>query len=119
MANPNIVSVAGIYANTQVQNITTTPTTIVINNSGSGKVMKINTLFIANIDATNAADITVDLFRSSVAYKIISTVTVAADTSFTAIDKTLSLYLLEGDQLRLTASVNSRLTGICSFEEIN
>jgi hypothetical protein len=119
MANPNIVSVAGIYANTQVQNITTAATTIVWNNAASGKVMKINTLFIANIDGVNAADVTIDLYRSSVAYKIINTVTVAADTSFTAIDKTLSLYLLEGDQLRLTASVNSRLTAVCSFEEIN
>ena len=119
MANPNIVSVAGIYANTQVQNSTTAATTIVWNNAASGKVMKINTLFIANIDGVNAADVTIDLYRGSVAYKIINTVTVAADTSFTAIDKTLSLYLLEGDQLRLTASVNSRLTAVCSFEEIN
>ena len=119
MANPNIVSVAAIYANTQVQAITTTPTVIVTNNAGSNKAMKINTLFISNIDGVNAASVTVDLYRSSVAYKLINTIVVQANTSFTAIDKTLSLYLLEGDQLRLTANVNSRLQGVCSFEEIS
>ena len=119
MANPNIVAVTSIYANTQVQSITTTPTVIVTNNAGSNKAMKINTLFISNIDGVNAADVTVDLYRNSVAYKIINTVSVLADTSFTAIDKTLSIYLLEGDQLRLSASVNSRLQAVCSFEEIS
>jgi len=119
MANPNIAALTTINGNTQVQSVTTAATAIVTNSAASGKIIKINSLFISNIDGTNAADITVDLFRSSVAYKIVSTVSVAADTSFTAIDKTLSLYLLEGDTLRLTASVNSRLQAVCSFEEIS
>jgi hypothetical protein len=119
MANPNIAALTTINGNTQVQSVTTSATAIVTNSAASGKIIKINSLFISNIDGTNAADITVDLFRSSVAYKIVSTVSVAADTSFTAIDKTLSLYLLEGDTLRLTASVNSRLQAVCSFEEIS
>jgi hypothetical protein len=119
MANPNIAALTTINGNTQVQSVTTSATAIVTNSAASGKIIKINSLFISNIDGVNAADITVDLFRSSVAYKIVSTVSVAADTSFTAIDKTLSLYLLEGDTLRLTASVNSRLQAVCSFEEIS
>lgn len=119
MANPNIVNVTTITGNTQVQSITTSPQSIVNNPSASGKVLKINSLIISNIDGTNASDITVDLYRSETAYKIVSTVSVLADTSFTAIDKTLSLYLLEGDELRLTAGNNSRLQGVCSFEEIS
>lgn len=119
MANPNIAALTTINGNTQVQAVTTAATAIVTNSAASGKIIKINSLFISNIDGTNAADITVDLYRSSTAYKLISTVSVLADTSFTAIDKTLSLYLLEGDQLRLTASVNSRLQAVCSFEEIS
>jgi len=119
MANPNIAALTTINGNTQVQSITTAATAIVTNSAASGKIIKINSLFISNIDGVNAADITIDLFRSSVAYKIVNTVSVVADTSFTAIDKTLSIYLLEGDTLRLTASVNSRLQAVCSFEEIS
>ena len=119
MANPNIVAVTTINGNTTVQSITTAATAIVENGSGSGKVYKINCLIIANVDGTNASDITVDLYRNSTAYKIVNTVSVLADSSFTAIDKTLSLYLLEGDSLRLTAGNNSRLQAVCSFEEIS
>jgi hypothetical protein len=119
MANPNIAALTTINGNTQVQSVTTAATAIVTNSAASGKIIKINSLFISNIDGVNAADITIDLFRSSVAYKIVNTVSVVADTSFTAIDKTLSIYLLEGDTLRLTASVNSRLQAVCSFEEIS
>jgi hypothetical protein len=119
MANPNIAALTTINGNTRVQAVTTSAAAIAVNPSSSGMILKINSLIISNIHATNAQDITVDLFRSATAYKIISTVSVAADTSFTAIDKTLSIYLLEGDTLRLTASNNSTLQAICSFEEIS
>jgi hypothetical protein len=119
MANPNIVAVTTINGNTTVQSVTTSATAIVTNPSSSNKVYKINCLIISNIDGVNASDITVDLFRNSTAFRIVNTVSVLADSSFTAIDKTLSLYLLEGDSLRLTAGNNSRLQAVCSFEEIS
>jgi hypothetical protein len=119
MANPNIVAVTTINGNTTVQSVTTAATAIVTNEASSGKVYKINCLIVSNVDGVNASDITVDLYRNTTAYKIVNTVSVLADTSFTAIDKTLSLYLLEGDSLRLTAGNNSRLQAVCSFEEIS
>lgn len=119
MSNPNIVAVTTINGNTAVQSVTTTATNIVDNPSGSGKIYKIGCLIVSNIDGVNASDITVDLYRNTTAYKIVNTVSVAADTSFTPIDKTLSLYLMEGDALRLTAGNNSRLQAVCSFEEIS
>ena len=119
MSNPNIVAVTTINGNTAVQAVTTSATNIVDNPSGSGKIYKIGCLIVSNVDGTNSSDITVDLYRNTVAYKIVNTVAVAADTSFTPIDKTLSLYLLEGDALRLTAGNNGRLQAVCSFEEIS
>ena len=119
MANPNRAALTTINGNTQVQAVTTSAAAIATNPSSSGMILKINSLIISNIHATNAQDVTVDLFRSATAYKIINTVSVAADTSFTDIDKTLSIYLLEGDTLRLPASNNSTLQAICSFEEIS
>lgn len=119
MTTPNIAALTTITGNTQVQAVTTSATPIVDNPSSSGKILKINSLIISNINATTAQDVTVDLYRNTTAYKLVSTVSVAADSSFTALDKTLSIYLLEGDKLRLTASNNSTLQAICSFEEIS
>ena len=119
MANPNIVNVTNIVGNTAVANVTTSPAAIVTNTGGSGKVYKINGIIVSNIDTTNAATLTVDLYRSSVAYQMISNVTVNINTAYTPIDKTLSLYLLEGDSIRLTANVNSRLQAVATWEEIN
>ena len=118
MANPNIVSMSSMYGNSAVQNVTTSATAVVTNSAASGKVYKVNMLVVANIDSTNSATITVDLYRANSATKLSNEVTIGINTAFTPIDKSLCLYLLEGDSLRLTSNANSRLQAICSWEEI-
>lgn len=117
MANPNIVNVTAIYGKTAVQAITTNASAIVTNSAASGKVLKVNALYIANVDGTANASVNVDVFRSSVAYHIAKTVTVPADATIDVL--TNSIYLEEGDSLRLTASANSDLEAVCSYEEIS
>jgi len=117
MAAPNIVNVATITGKTAVQAVGTSATAIVTNSSGSGKVFKVNALYVANIDGITAADITVDLFRSSTAYPIASTVQVPADATLDLMSK--AIYLEEGDTLRCTASTAGDLTAVCSYEEIS
>jgi len=117
MAAPNIVNVTTITGKTAVLAVTTTATAIVTNSGSSGKVFKINALYISNIDGVNAADVNVDLFRSSVAYRIAQTISVPADATLDIISK--SIYLEEGDALRITASANSDLEAVCSYEEIS
>lgn len=117
MAAPNIVNVTAIYGKTAVQAVGTSATAIVTNSSGSNKVLKINALYISNVDGTNNAEINVDLFRSSTAYHIARTVVVPADATLDVISK--SIYLEEGDSLRLTANAASDLEAVCSYEEIN
>jgi hypothetical protein len=119
MANPNIVNVTTIYGKTAVLAVTTSAQTIVSNASGSGKIVKVNVLSLANIDGTTAVDATVDIYRSSVAYKLLSTVSVPSDSTLVAISKDTSIYLEEGDSLRVTASANSDLSAVCSYEEIS
>lgn len=116
MASPNIVNVATITGKTAVQIVGTSATAIVTNAAASGKVLKINALYISNVDGTNAADITVDLFRSGVAYRIASTISVPADSTLDILSK--QIYLEEGDSLRLTASATLDLEAVCSYEEI-
>ena len=117
MAAPNIVNVTTILGKTAVLAVTTSATAIVTNSAASGKVFKVNALYVSNIDGTNSADITVDIFRSSTAYRITSTIAVPADATLDVISK--SIYLEEGDALRLTASADSDLVAVCSYEEIS
>ncbi len=117
MAAPNIVSVATLTAKTAVQAVGTSATAIVSNSASSGKVIKINALYISNVDGTNNAEINVDLFRSSTAYHIAKTVVVPADATLDVISK--AIYLEEGDSLRLTANAASDLEAVCSYEELS
>lgn len=117
MAAPNIVNVSTITGKTAVQAVGTSATAIVTNNTSSNQVLKINALYISNVDGTNNAEITVDLFRSSTAYKIANTVVVPADAVLDVISK--AIYLEEGDSLRLTANAASDLEAICSYEIIS
>ena len=119
MSAPNILQASTIVGKTGVLNVTTTPTAIVSNGTGSNSVFKINALVIANIDGTNACDVTVDILRSSVAYRIVNTVSGFADSSFIAIGRDYPIYLEEGDSLRITASANGSLTGVCSYEVVS
>ena len=119
MSNPNIVNVTTIYGNTAVQSVTTSPAAIVSNSAASGKIYKINSLIVANVDGSNAASITVEVYRSSTSYYIAKTIPIAANASLVVICKDNGIYLLEGDSIRCTASANSDLQATCSYEEIS
>jgi len=119
MANPNIVGVTAIYGKTAVQSVGTSASAIVTNATSSGKVYKINSLIISNVDGTNSADITIDVYRSSTSYYIAKTVTVPANASLVVITKDNTIYLEEGDSIRCLASAASDLQAVCSYEEIS
>lgn len=117
MANPNIVNVTQLIGKTALADITTTPTPLVSNPIDSNKIFKLNALIISNVDGVNDATVDIDFYRNSTAYHIAKTVAVPADTSIEALAK--HIYLEEGDELRVTASADSDLQAVCSYEEIN
>jgi hypothetical protein len=117
MAAPNIIAPTTINGKTAVLAITTAATAIVTNSAASGKVLKIDQLLISNVDGTNNATVNVDIFRSSVAYSLAYLMTVPAGATLDIISS--RVYLEEGDTLRLTASANSDLQGVCSYEDIS
>lgn len=119
MVAPNVVNVTTITGKTAVQAVGTGATAIVTNSAASGQVLKINSLIVSNIDGTNDADVTVDLFRSSTAYRLASTITVPADATLVVVSKDIGLYLEEGDSLRCAASAAGDLQAICSYELID
>jgi hypothetical protein len=124
MANPNIVAVTDIRGRTVVASLTTTNSTLVVENvAASGKVFKINSLIVSNVDGSVAADITINLFSEDniggTGTQIVSTVTVPANASLVVITKDTSIYLEEDRSIGATASAASDLKVVCSFEEIS
>lgn len=117
MAAPNLATTTSIYAKTAVQAVGTSATAIVSNGASSGKTIFVKALTIANVDGTNAADITVDHYRSSTARRLVYQLEVGAGLTVAPIAGDLALVLEEGDSLRLAASAASDLEAVCSYEE--
>jgi len=119
MAAPNIVNVTTITGKTVGAALTTSSADIVTNSAASGKVFKINAIYVANVDGTVAADATVAFYNAdnTTSYKIANTITVPADATLDVISK--AIYLEEGDSLRLTANAAGDLEAVCSYEEIS
>jgi hypothetical protein len=116
MATPNLLNLTTIIPKTAVQSVTTAATAIITNSSGSNTVLKISSLYVSNIDGNIDESVSVDVFRGGVAYHILRTAVVPADASLDVISK--SIYLEEGDALRITAGSNTKLQAVCSYEEI-
>ena len=124
MANPNIVSVNSIFGNTTGIALTTTLTTVLLANaSSSGKVFKIESIMIANVDGTNAADVTIDWNTNAggtgTSIALAATISVPADATLNLVDKNSSFYLMENQSIIGGASANSDLECIISYEEIS
>ena len=124
MAAPNIVDVSTIIGKSATVALSTTSqTTLVSNAASSGKVFKINMIQIANVDGTNACDVTVDVHSAAAgggtAYSLVSTVSVPADASLVVLDKGTALYLEEDKSITATAGTASDLEVIVSYEEIS
>jgi hypothetical protein len=124
MAAPNIVNVATIIGKTSVVDLTTTAATSIISNaSASGKVFKVNTLIVSNVDGTSNADITINYYSAAslggTATEICKTVVVPADASLVVLDKTSAIYLEEDKSLGAIAGAASDLKVVCSYEEIS
>ena len=128
MAAPNIVSVSSIIGESQGFELGTTVTTELLT-VASNKLVKINRISVANIDGTNAADVTVAVDKatrtsaatgssvSGATFKIASTVSVPADAVLVLLDT--PIYLEEGDVLEGGASAASDLTLFVSYEVID
>jgi hypothetical protein len=117
VANPNIVNVSSIYANTALFQAGATPTTIVSNPAASNAVYKIDGLYCSNTDMTSSYLITIDVYRSSTAYNVATQITVPSGATLDILSK--QLWLLEGDSLRATGNAASKITVTCSYEVIS
>jgi hypothetical protein len=124
MAAPNIVNVATITGKTTYAALTTSLTTVLLANAASsGKVFKINSIMISNVDGANPADVTIDINTaaagSGTSYALAHTISIPADSTLSLIDKTNAFYLEEDKSILGGASANSDLEIVISYEEIS
>tara|TARA_A100001015_G_scaffold123043_1_gene136382 strand:- start:64 stop:423 length:360 start_codon:yes stop_codon:yes gene_type:complete len=117
MATPNIVNVATINAKNATALLDGTSRTEAIDVPAE-KIAKINTILVANVDGTNAADITIEVSvdNGSNYVKIANTISVPADATLSFLEN--PIYLDETDLLYFTASAANDLTYFVSYEEI-
>ena len=123
MAAPNIVNVTSIYGKTAYVALSSTNATTVVNNAASsGKVFKVNTIIVANVDGTSAADISINLYSqdniAGTAYAIANTISVPADASLAVLDKASAIYLEEDKSIGATAGAADDPVVICSAHEM-
>jgi hypothetical protein len=124
MAAPNIVAVANIYGKSTYVSLTTTNATALLSNaSSSGKVFKVNSIVVANTDGTNAVNFTLNYNTAAAGagtnVELVSTVSVPANASLIAMDKSTSVYLEENTSLTVQAGTASKLKVTVSYEDIS
>jgi hypothetical protein len=125
MANPNIVNVTSMLGETVIGVLTSTLSTVLLSNpASSGKVLKINTVLIANVNGTVATDTTIEISpaatgTSTAAVSIVSTASVPADATLAVIDKNTSLYLLEDRSIIGNCTTAGNCEFIISYEVIS
>tara|TARA_Y100000004_G_scaffold197406_1_gene271925 strand:- start:7583 stop:7963 length:381 start_codon:yes stop_codon:yes gene_type:complete len=124
MAAPNIVNVTSILGKTAyLSPVTTNSTAVLQNAASSNKVLKINTILAANIDGTNASDITVFITTVSggvtAIFHLAASITVPADSSLVITSKDTSFYLEEDRQIKAVASSSNDLSLMISYEELD
>ena len=123
MAAPNLLSLTTINGKSATLALTTSAASLLSNAAASGKVLKVNTVIVTNIDGTNAADVTLNHYTAAAlggtAQAIASTISVPADSALVLIDKNSSFYLEEDKSLGALASAAGDLVVLISYEDIS
>jgi len=99
----------------------TSATALLSNAASSGRTYKIISVIAANVDGTNAADISVSRYSAAAiggtAFPIASTVSVPADASLIVSDATTPVMLAANTSLGATAGTSSTITMTVTYQE--
>ena len=120
MAAPNLVNVTSITGKIDGHALTTDA----IDNANSSvitcaadKLIKINSIIVANIDGTDSVNIDVAVnLASDARFYLAKTVAVPADSTLVVIGKDSPIYLEESDELEARADVASDAELVVSYE---
>ena len=123
MAEPNLRQPTTITGKTAVATLSnTSETDVLVNAASSGKALRLTSLFVANVDGSNNADITIKYYQAAsggTGYAIASTLAVPADSTVVLLTREQSLWLEENNRITATASAANDLTVVCSYEDVS
>jgi hypothetical protein len=119
MAAPNLKSPSTITGKTARYAVTTSLASALANSAASGKVLKINSIFCANVDGVNNADISISIYNGTNDFYLAKTVVVPADATQIISNKDTYFYLEEGDSIRAIASAAGDLELVIGYEDIS
>tara|TARA_R100000005_G_C4999397_1_gene206144 strand:+ start:2895 stop:3275 length:381 start_codon:yes stop_codon:yes gene_type:complete len=124
MSAPNIVNVSSIVGFTTHAALGTSASTIVGNANASGKVYKINSIVVSNVDGSNSANVFVKYYSEAAtatgeSAALAHEIAVAADSSLVVLDKASSIYLEENNAIGAYASASGDLDIIIGYEVID
>jgi hypothetical protein len=119
MAAPNLKSPTTITGKTIGYAVTTSMAAALSNSASSGKVLKVNSVYCANVDGTAAADISLQVWDGTTGFELAHTITVPADATQVLISRDAYVYLEEGQSLRAQASAAGDLELVISYEDIS
>ena len=118
MTLPNLKNPTTITGKTARYAVTTSLATALAA-PGTGKTFKINSIFCANVDGTNPADISVSIYDGSTDRYIAFTIAVPADATQILSTKETYFYLEEGDSIRASANAAGYLQLVIGYEDIS
>jgi len=131
MANPNLLAATTAAGTTAYLTPGGTTALVLIRNAASsGTVLKINQIVAANVNGSSAVNATISVYTNGgvapgsapsggTAYPVISTVSVPANASLIAVDKTTAVYLMEDSSISVTSGTASGITYTVSYEVIS
>ena len=100
----------------------TSATSLLSNAAASGRVFKVLSVIAANVDGTNAADITVSRYSAAAlggtAFPMASTISVPADASLIVSDSTTPFLLAANTSLGATAGTSNAITMTVTYQEL-
>lgn len=115
MAAPNLTTATSIIGKTKADWIPATLTAILTNTANSSQAFRINALFVTNLSSADST-VTVEIYRNFVGFKIANNIPAPTQNSLVIIGKDTTIYLEEGDSLRISAASASTLQYVVSYE---
>lgn len=115
MTAPNMINTATVTGKTAFANLTTVSANVITNSSGSGTVVKLNHVTMANY-SSSAVTGNVIINRSGVTYYIAGTINIPGNSTLTVMAKDNMTYLEEGDVLQSYVGANASVHMTASYE---
>ena len=120
MTAPNLKNPTIITGKTARVGIGTTAVVgILTNSAASNKVLKINSIFAANVTGSTASDISVSIYDGSSDAYLAYTISVPPDATQIISTKETYFYLEESDSIRATAGTANAINVVVGYEEIS